>query len=580
MISGVEHAHWHGIVHRDLKPENLLLDANKHIKLADFGLSNRTLDGAMLSTSCGSPNYAAPEVISGHLYAGTEVDVWSCGVILYALLCGTLPFDDDSIPSLFRKIKLGTYIEPPYLSADAKDLISQMLEVDPLRRITIPGIREHKWFCTALPLYLSLSPTDAIEHRRRTQAARFVGARLRGITPSPSMLGLDAMLGLSASSSGSSSSSGQNHVAVTGASSSSSGLHPSVLATAAASSAAASAAMASGSRGSFSPVAMRRSANQMVSASAEAEEDALDMEVVEKVATLPLRGIGGVDDVLLALSLPRGNEASVAYDLLTEHARNEKLMKQMKDASAGVGKSLPNPDSILVRPGDSRPLHPDWTLYDPLGAVAVASAMATSGYTPPPPEPSIGSSSSSTSKVLAPSLTSALGVAGLGPGTVNCPPKRRWYVGIQSRKQPMHVMAEVMRALKDSGFQWTNVSQFRIRAKWKPAEDTPAAAAMQAAAAAVHHAQIAGQPIPASLPRPEGLAACAEVRISLQLYRVPPQKGIYLLDLRRAAGDSFSFMALCARVIAELKVPSAASRAAEAAIRSSGAAFAARTFPA
>jgi 5'-AMP-activated protein kinase catalytic alpha subunit len=93
------------VVHRDLKPENLLLDSDKHVKIADFGLSNMMHDGSFLKTSCGSPNYAAPEVITGKLYAGPEVDVWSCGVILYALLCGKLPFDEETIPTLFKKIK-------------------------------------------------------------------------------------------------------------------------------------------------------------------------------------------------------------------------------------------------------------------------------------------------------------------------------------------------------------------------------------------------------------------------------------------------------------------------------------------
>ena len=93
-------------MHACLQPENLLLDSKMNVKIADFGLSNVMRDGHFLKTSCGSPNYAAPEVISGRLYAGPEVDVWSCGVILYALLCGSLPFDDENIPNLFKKIKV------------------------------------------------------------------------------------------------------------------------------------------------------------------------------------------------------------------------------------------------------------------------------------------------------------------------------------------------------------------------------------------------------------------------------------------------------------------------------------------
>jgi serine/threonine protein kinase len=87
--------------HRDLKPENLLLDQNMNIKIIDFGLSNHVKDAISLKTPCGSPNYAAPEVISGKCYSGKEVDIWSCGVILYAMVCGSLPFDDENFPRLY-----------------------------------------------------------------------------------------------------------------------------------------------------------------------------------------------------------------------------------------------------------------------------------------------------------------------------------------------------------------------------------------------------------------------------------------------------------------------------------------------
>nr|UXY87106.1 kin/snf1 [Cryptomonas sp.] len=158
MISGVEYCHKHMVVHRDLKPENLLLDAHLNIKIADFGLSNLMKDGFFLKTSCGSPNYAAPEVISGKPYLGPEVDIWSCGVIVYALLCGSLPFDDENIPNLFKKIKSGIYLLPCYLSDSSRDLISKMLVTNPLSRITMEGIRKHIWFQTRLPRYLSFFP--------------------------------------------------------------------------------------------------------------------------------------------------------------------------------------------------------------------------------------------------------------------------------------------------------------------------------------------------------------------------------------------------------------------------------------
>ena len=154
IISGLNCCHRHGIVHRDLKPENLLLDANNNIKIADFGLANMMSDGDFLKTSCGSPNYAAPEVISGNLYAGPEVDVWSSGVILYALLCGSLPFDDENITALFKKIKEGKYSLPSFLSKGARDILKRILTVHPIKRATIDLIMKHEWYLHDLPVYL------------------------------------------------------------------------------------------------------------------------------------------------------------------------------------------------------------------------------------------------------------------------------------------------------------------------------------------------------------------------------------------------------------------------------------------
>jgi carbon catabolite-derepressing protein kinase len=162
IICAVEYCHRHKIVHRDLKPENLLIDSQKNVKIADFGLSNIMTDGNFLKTSCGSPNYAAPEVISGKLYAGPEVDVWSCGVILYVLLVGRLPFDDDYIPALFKKIAAGTFHIPGYISSGAARLIRSMLQVHPVHRITIPEIRQDPWFLKNLPPYLQPPPEEFI----------------------------------------------------------------------------------------------------------------------------------------------------------------------------------------------------------------------------------------------------------------------------------------------------------------------------------------------------------------------------------------------------------------------------------
>ncbi|KAL5612196.1 hypothetical protein BROUX41_000264 [Berkeleyomyces rouxiae] len=163
MVCAVEYCHRHKIVHRDLKPENLLLDNDLDVKIADFGLSNIMTDGNFLKTSCGSPNYAAPEVISGKLYAGPEVDVWSCGVILYVMLVGRLPFDDDHIPSLFAKITRGAYSVPQWMPSGAAQLIKRMLVVNPVQRISVEEIRRDPWFMEDLDPYLRL-PAEEFFH--------------------------------------------------------------------------------------------------------------------------------------------------------------------------------------------------------------------------------------------------------------------------------------------------------------------------------------------------------------------------------------------------------------------------------
>ena len=146
LIDGVEYIHRLNVVHRDLKPENLLLDENKNIKIVDFGLSNLYGDGQLLKTACGSPCYAAPEMIAGRRYSGLHVDIWSTGVILYAMICGYLPFDDDNTQKLYRKIMKGEYKLPSFVSGACADMLKNVLNVNPNKRYLIKDIKNHPWF--------------------------------------------------------------------------------------------------------------------------------------------------------------------------------------------------------------------------------------------------------------------------------------------------------------------------------------------------------------------------------------------------------------------------------------------------
>ncbi|XP_006032890.1 serine/threonine-protein kinase SIK1 [Alligator sinensis] len=145
ILSAVEYCHSHHIVHRDLKTENLLLDANMNIKLADFGFGNFYKSGEPLSTWCGSPPYAAPEVFEGKEYEGPHLDIWSLGVVLYVLVCGSLPFDGPNLPTLRQRVLEGRFRIPYFMSQDCETLIRRMLVVDPTKRITIAQIKQHKW---------------------------------------------------------------------------------------------------------------------------------------------------------------------------------------------------------------------------------------------------------------------------------------------------------------------------------------------------------------------------------------------------------------------------------------------------
>ena len=194
LINALDYIHSLGIAHRDLKPENLLLLDNKFIKIIDFGLSNFFSGEKQLETPCGSPSYAPPEIIKGEKYNGFYIDIWASGIILFAMLCGYLPFDDDeeeeeededenenegnnceednitsksrkdhSIDNsddsdnnevLFQKILEGKLEYPSHLSKDSIDLMKKILVIEPQKRIQIKDIKKHKFYLLGQKNYI------------------------------------------------------------------------------------------------------------------------------------------------------------------------------------------------------------------------------------------------------------------------------------------------------------------------------------------------------------------------------------------------------------------------------------------
>ncbi|KAL9228339.1 hypothetical protein vseg_003931 [Gypsophila vaccaria] len=154
LISAVGFCHSRGVYHRDLKLENLLLDHEGNLKVSDFGLSTYLEDNdqvdRLLKTSCGTAHYVAPEVVSkrGQGYDGAKADIWSCGVILYVLLAGYLPFNDDNLMNMYRKIYKGNFKCPSWFSPQTRGLITRMLDPKPESRISIPEIMSSEWFNT------------------------------------------------------------------------------------------------------------------------------------------------------------------------------------------------------------------------------------------------------------------------------------------------------------------------------------------------------------------------------------------------------------------------------------------------
>jgi 5'-AMP-activated protein kinase catalytic alpha subunit len=504
IVSGVEYCHFKRIVHRDLKPENLLLDDEKNIKIADFGLSNVTIDGDFLKTSCGSPNYAAPEVISGYLYAGPEVDVWSCGVILYALLCGTLPFDDESIPNLFRKIKSGMYSLPSHLSQLSRDLIVRMLAVDPMKRITLAEIRNHGWFRHNLPDYLALPP-----HLMESEESR-IDAEVQEAT--------------------------------------------------------------------------KTAVSRVFQASVDMIAEAVYSTTLELQKNWQLKLMRTTYDLLLVAKRQRQRVGDL-------------VMKRQEQMEL---------DQVSSSPYGTSPLK-----FGSFGARGIAPSGA-----PGLNDQEVGTPSSSTIR----GGTSASSPTAQNHGQLAAQQqqqyqvqmqqqqqqqqqqlqqqhRRRWFLGIQSKKDPTDVMAEVYTALLALGCKWRIITNYRIICMWgdknvngvgsegddgaNNGRDTRDEAGRRGdddlmemmdddddvSQKSTGSASGLGGGIGAALFKSTGgdegkgspsQGAPDRCKCALSLYKV--QQSIYLLDFQRVEGDAFSFMQISTRIIGELKRLSALAR--------------------
>jgi len=187
IVAAVAYIHESGYAHRDLKPENILIDEDQQLKLIDFGLCAKPRGGmdSVLETCCGSPAYAAPELVTGKNYLGSEADIWSMGVLLYALQCGFLPFDDENISALYRKIQAGLYEKPPWLTQGSLQLLDQMLQTDPKKRITVNQLLQHPWLMDGYdkPVkWQSRYRTQMLDEEVVTEMAHIVQESVQAVT--------------------------------------------------------------------------------------------------------------------------------------------------------------------------------------------------------------------------------------------------------------------------------------------------------------------------------------------------------------------------------------------------------------
>lgn len=189
LISAVDFCHSRGVYHRDLKPENLMLDDDGNLKVADFGLSafaDHLRQDGLLHTTCGTPAYVAPEVLGKKGYDGAKADIWSCGVILYVLLAGFLPFQDENLVAMYRKIYRGDFKCPPWFSPEARRLITRLLDPNPSTRVTASKIMESSWFRKSIPKDLNVKTEEMKEEAgKETMNAFHIISLSQGFDLSP-----------------------------------------------------------------------------------------------------------------------------------------------------------------------------------------------------------------------------------------------------------------------------------------------------------------------------------------------------------------------------------------------------------
>ena len=145
IVYGLSHIHCRSVIHRDIKLDNILLDCEKGVKICDFGVSKIIKKGQIIKEQCGTPAYLAPEIIVDTGYEGYFVDIWSLGVLLFAMLCGTVPFKAPTLEELHKLILAGDFHIPEELSEEAQSLIRGMIKLEPVQRLTIPQILAHAW---------------------------------------------------------------------------------------------------------------------------------------------------------------------------------------------------------------------------------------------------------------------------------------------------------------------------------------------------------------------------------------------------------------------------------------------------